>query len=79
MIWLQNYLYNVMVATSQFLNVVFFGGDPDESISGRIGKSILSGGWASNVPWPNFMYFHWIGSIECDEGGNSVADRRERL
>lgn len=79
MIRLQNYLYNVMVATSQFLNVVFFGGDPDESISGRIGKSIVAGGWAAQVPWPSFMRRHWLASVELDEGGNSVAGRQVRL
>ena len=78
MIWLQNYLYNVMVAVSQLANVVLFAGDPDESISGRIGKSLLAGGWASQVPWPEFMRTHWLASVELDEGGDSAASRRER-
>ncbi len=63
-----NYAYNVMVATSQLANTVLFFGDPDESISGRIGKSIVAGGWAAHVPWPGFMRRHWLGSIEQAEG-----------
>ena len=79
MTWLQNYLYNVMVAVSQLANVVLFAGDPDGSISGRIGKSLLAGGWASQVPWPKFMYDHWIASIERDRGDNNAWSRKDRL
>lgn len=74
-----NYAYNVMVAASQLANTVFFFGDPDESISGRIGKSIVAGGWAARVPWPGFMRRHWLGSIEQAEGGDNAFDRAERV
>jgi hypothetical protein len=73
-----NYLYNVMVALSQLVNTVLLFGDPDESISGRIGKSIVAGGWAAHVPWPEFMRAHWLASVETEEGGNSAASRSER-
>ncbi len=74
-----NYAYNVMVATSQLANTVLLFGDPDESISGRIGKSIVAGGWAARVPWPGFMRRHWLGSIEQAEGGDNAFDRAERV
>ena len=76
--YIRNYAYNIMVALSQLLNVVFLFGDPDESISGRIGKSYKAGGWASSVPWPAFMLKHWLASVEPDEGKDSAANRATR-
>lgn len=73
-----NYLYNLHVALSQLVNVIL-GGDPDESLSGRVGKSVAAGGWAASAPWPQWLLRHWLASIETDEGGNSAARRTERL
>lgn len=73
-----NYLYNLHVALSQLANVLI-GGDPDESLSGRIGKSIAAEGWAARVPWPAMVRRHWLASIEPDEGGNNALRRRERV
>lgn len=78
MIYIYNWLYNVMVALSQLVNVVFLFGDPDESVSGRIGKSYIAGGWARRVPWPRFMLNHWLASVEPDEGSNNTFDRISR-
>lgn len=39
---IQLYIYNVLLATSQFINA-FLLGDPDESISGRCGRALASG------------------------------------
>lgn len=78
MTWALNYLYNVHVALSQLANTLL-GGDPDESISGRIGKSIQAGGWAAQVPWPSFARTHFLASIETDEGGNSALRRTDRV
>lgn len=78
MIVLLNYLYNLHVALSQLANVLI-GGDPDESLSGRIGKSILADGWAARVPWPAVLRRHWLAAVELDEGGNSARGRRERV
>jgi hypothetical protein len=38
----RQYLYNLGLGLDQFLNVVLLG-DPDESVSGRLGRAILSG------------------------------------
>jgi hypothetical protein len=73
--FLINYLYNIMVVTSQFLNVFFLFGDPDETVSGRTGKSIVKGGIASKIPWPGFLKRHFIASIETDRGSNSAFKR----
>lgn len=75
---LVNYLYNLHVALSQLINTLL-GGDPDESLSGRIGKSIAAGGLAARVPWPAVLRRHWLASIEPDEGGNSARGRQERV
>ena len=70
-----NYLYNIMVALSQLFNVVVLLGDPDESTSGKLGKSIVGGGVASKIPWPGFMKRHFVASIEPDRGENSAFKR----
>jgi len=36
------FLYNLVLGMDQFLNVIILG-DPDESLSGRTGRAILSG------------------------------------
>jgi hypothetical protein len=70
-----NYLYNIMVALSQLFNVLVLLGDPDESTSGKLGKSIVAGGVASKIPWPGFLKRHFIASIETDRGRNSAFKR----
>lgn len=73
---LKAYGYNLMVAGSQLANALS-GGDPDESISGRIGKSIVRGGLGGRIPWPKFARDHFVASIEADEGRNSAGKRSE--
>ena len=75
--WLLNYIYNVHVALSQLANTLA-GGDPDESVSGRIGKAAQAGaGWARALD--RLAGRHFTKSIEPDEGGNSAARRQERV
>lgn len=72
-----NYIYNIHVALSQMVNTLA-GGDPDESVSGRIGKAAQAGSaWAQ---WLDRQFgHHFTKSIEPDEGGNSAAGRQERV
>ena len=42
MTFLSVFLYNLVLAADQFLNVLLLG-DPDESLSGRTGRAVLSG------------------------------------
>lgn len=74
-----NYSYNIMVALSNLVNTVIFFGDPDESCSSRIGKSISQNTWASKVPWPSFMKSHFLNSIETDRGSSNAFDRTTRV
>lgn len=75
---LLNYFYNVATVLSQAINTIVFLGDPDESLSSRIGKSVEAGGWASRVPWPGFVRRHLIRSIERDRGDDGALTRDER-
>ena len=76
---LLNRAYNAAHLLSCFLNWLFLGGDGDESLSSRIGKSIRAEGWAAHVPLPGFARAHFLASIEDDEGGNSDWLREERV
>ena len=74
---MRQYVYNVFLAMSQFLNSLLLG-DPDESISGRLGRAYLSGRpkwwvtpWMTFVDWMFVMLFgeiqHCIKSVEYGE------------
>jgi hypothetical protein len=74
---LKAWAYNLFVAASQLASA-FLLGDPDESISGRIGKGLRAGRWWAQ-PFrlvPPFAR-HCLASIEDDEGANSAAKRKD--
>ncbi|WP_047308767.1 hypothetical protein [Rhodopseudomonas palustris] len=62
-----DYVWNLLLAIDQLGNALA-GGWHDETISSRVGKSILAGGWASKVWWPRWLRDHWLDSVEPDEG-----------
>lgn len=68
----KRYLFNLLIALDQFINTVF-GGDPDETISSRLGKHHANSVIGKMV---NAMFFwqkdHIQESIESDEGGNAI-------
>lgn len=74
---LLNWSYNVFSATSAWANAVI-GGDPGETISSRIGKSIRGGGWAAGVCWPAWARDHFLWAITDDRGANTAWGRTER-
>jgi hypothetical protein len=76
-LFIRNYAYNVFVSVDQLVNAALLFGDPDETVSGRIGKSIAAGGFWSCVPLPAFLLKHFANSIERDRGSNSAAQRKE--
>lgn len=71
---MKKYFRNILVALDQFLNTLCCG-DPDETISSRIGKRRDSAEkfWA---PVVDKLFFwqkdHTSSSIESDEGENSI-------
>jgi hypothetical protein len=82
------WLLNILISVDQLGNTIL-GGDPDETISSRLGKlKVRHGG---NIPWyrpvskivawgldkidPN----HSIDAIEYDEGENAILDKKRRL
>jgi len=82
------YLRNILITIDQALNVVFFLGDPDETVSSHIGRVKRDNGgrlpryrvvmraldWFLDWLDPN----HSIDSIEEDEGRDSLLDPVER-
>jgi hypothetical protein len=69
---MKRYIWNVLIAFDQFCNAVLFFGDPDETISSRMGKHLAK----HDCPFCNLMCKflnlfekdHCIKSIEFDEG-----------
>jgi len=67
----KRYFWNILVSIDQFFNTVF-GGDPDETISSRMGKHLAK----HDCPFCNLMCKflnlfekdHCVKSIEKDEG-----------
>jgi hypothetical protein len=78
------YLLNILISIDQLGNAIFCG-DPDETISSRIGR--IKRKWNGRIPrWRIFTRMadwtleridpgHSIDAIEDDEGGNGLADR----
>ena len=78
------YLVNILVSLDQLAAVIFLGGDPDETISSRLGKVKRKNG--GSIPWkyglgvPRLVDMglefidprHSIDAIEDDEGKNGL-------
>lgn len=73
---LKRYFWNVLLGLDQFLSVLT-GGDPDETVSSRVGKAAASGSRTGQaLEWCLDAVFgagHCRSSIEADEGGEKVA------
>ena len=80
------YLINVLISLDQLGNSLL-GGDPDETISSRIGR--IEQKWGGKIPrWRIFTRLtawaldkidpgHCADSIEHDEGDDAIWDRRD--
>jgi len=78
------YLVNILISIDQFAAVVFLGGDPDETISSRLGKVKRAN--RGHIPWKyglgvprlvdNFLNWvdpgHSTDAIEDDEGKDGL-------
>lgn len=66
----RQYIWNILISIDQFFNTVF-GGDPDETISSRVGKRAEKGCKACILLCKLLGFFekdHCYKSIEPDEG-----------
>ena len=75
---------NILISLDQFGNTIL-GGDPDETISSRLGK--MKTKYNGSIPWyrPLSKIIDWgldridpdhsIDAIEHDEGSNAVIDK----
>lgn len=83
----KNYFINTLIAIDQLGNAIL-GGDPDETISSRLGKLKLRNN--GSIPWSRPIskavdYFldkidpnHSIDAIEPDEGKDAILDRENK-
>lgn len=67
---LKQYFYNVGLGLDQFVNVLLLG-DPDESLSGRLGRAQLSGRPKWFVP-PIVKFNDWLWFVIRKEINHSV-------
>lgn len=76
---LGRYLWNLLIAIDQFFNTVL-AGDPDETISGRMGRWHSMGGWRAKIATPICWTLdrldpeHCVESIEEDEHERDLLD-----
>jgi hypothetical protein len=78
------WLINILIGIDQLGNAIL-GGDPDETISSRLGKLKVKHG--GRIPWYRPLsktvdYFldkidpnHSVDAIEADEGGDALLDK----
>lgn len=70
---MRDYLWNLLIAIDQLLNAVL-GGDPDETISSRMGRWRYLGGWRARIAKPVCWLLnavdpgHCADSVELDGG-----------
>jgi hypothetical protein len=67
------YIYNILIAIDQLFNTIF-GGDPDETISSRLGKNYRDTWMEKFVDWlfRKKTSNHCENAIESDEGKDSI-------
>lgn len=67
------YLYNLILGLDQFINTILLG-DPDESISGRIGRAMQSGRPKCFVPYLAHFndWIFWVIFKEKDHNLNAI-------
>lgn len=76
-IWLARWFWNVLIALDQLANALI-GGDPDETISSRLGKCSRAGCRACRIACRLLSLFdprpgdHCIASLEDDEGKDAA-------
>ena len=74
----KKWVYNALIGFDQFANALALG-DPDETISGRIGRQKLEGrlNWFTR-PLAAVLYWldtdHSVNAIEPDEGDDDAFD-----
>ena len=56
------YILAVLIGIDVLANALL-GGRQYQTISCRVGESIRDGGWASKVPWPQFVKAHCASAI----------------
>lgn len=72
----KKYLWNILISIDQLINTVLFFGDPDETMSSRMGKHLAK----HDCPFCNlmckflnlFQKDHCVKSIEADEGKDAT-------
>ncbi len=71
----KRYFINLFIAVDQLVNTIFYG-DPDETISSRLGKNYPNSKFTKFVDWlfswQNKEGGHTKASIEHDEGNQSI-------
>lgn len=70
---IKRYFWNILISIDQFCNVLF-GGDPDETMSSRLGKN-RNANWFTRMLSGFLDLFQWNHvekSVESDEGKDEV-------
>jgi hypothetical protein len=73
----KKWFWNILIGVDQLANAIL-GGDPDETLSSRMGKKIAKGAETNNVYWLICWLLdkidpdHCQKSIEKDEGKDEV-------
>lgn len=56
------YIRTIAIGLDVTLNAVI-GGAAYQTVSCRVGVSILGGTWASRIPWPGFLHDHFVNAV----------------
>lgn len=72
---LKKYFWNILISIDQLANTIL-GGDPDETISSRVGKLKHKRWWAKGISWvlDKIDKDHTDKTQEADEGKDGVVE-----
>jgi hypothetical protein len=59
---MSRYVLAVLIALDILINALT-GGEEYTTLSCRIGESLQAGGWASFIPWPNWLRQHFLDAV----------------
>ncbi len=70
---MKKYVRNIFISLDQFVNTIF-GGDPDETVSSRLGKNYQNSFLERFVDWlfRKQKKNHCENSVEQDEGKDAI-------
>ena len=75
---IKKYVYNLLISIDQLFNTILLG-DPDETISSRMGKWVKRDGWRRDVAKPIAWFLDKLDKNHCEDAIEKNEGTRDLL